>query len=281
MKEGIEKPNLNQSLTKNQKVGLLNEYQFHVVLEELFPESKGYRVESNDFNNYASCQKKGVDHMVYFRNKPFLAIEDKGWNMKTKPYGSGKAEKEILSRFADIDRNVPKISLISYHRLLTKKDYRFLLDNDVESFEVGTVLTSKTSQSFLNKLKYRLKYFLTTFKNIFMSYFGRFEDFLAEEGINVNVDELVNEFNVNTIDKIITTSSLHTDNILTNNKLTIDELTNTKLNNKHDMGNGKVISVKALESKNNRIRDTKKLEKLKELKQRYKYLLRIPESWIV
>ena len=104
------------------------------------------------------------------------------------------------------------------------------------------------------------------FETLFMKCLGHCEVFLDENGVNVELDKLVSEYNATTIDTILTTK---TSKLTNSNKLIIT---------KHDLGSIQLTSIEALESTNSRVREAKKLEKLKKLQKAYPYLCRFPEE---
>ena len=237
-----------QKLTRNQIQGRPAEMLFALeALPIIFPKNKGYRIEYNDFDNYAQ-EVGGLDIEVYHKRKLLYVFEVKNWTWFVCPYGTDRLRENTFERFSGLG-NVIKILLISYLSLLTYGFKDLLKQHDIHGFEFTKVITEEDlhNTGFITYIANRLKQFIDS----------------VRKGIRLFGNTTV----INTVN-----------NYLTTNNTIINKVNNYLINNnKYDRGNSGLVKGNWLD----RVRKQKKLEKLRELKRRFPHLSRFSETWIV
>lgn len=131
----------SQPLTEKQRLGLTGEKWIKLLLNAVF--KYGYRINSNDYDNYAKSQEKGSDFQISQGKDVVFDIEAKNWLLQKRTYGVKDVKEQILTRFEGLDETVFKILFISYKRLLSKEALKLLSDNHIYVYEVGKVFSVK------------------------------------------------------------------------------------------------------------------------------------------
>ncbi len=131
----------SQPLTEKQRLGLTGEKWIKLLLNAVF--KYGYKINSNDYDNYAKSQEKGSDFQIAQLKEVLFAIEAKNWLLQKRTYGVETVKEQILTRFEGLDETVIKILFISYKRLFSKEALKLLSDNHIYVYEVEKVFTVK------------------------------------------------------------------------------------------------------------------------------------------
>jgi len=144
-----DSPNVRESYSKAQRLGITLEKWLFAVLSMFYPKSRGYTVTHVDWNNYTKHMGRSVDLRLFLRSQLLAVFECKNWRLLPKHrYGLKDAKEQVLSRFHNCGTNI-KIVTISFKEQLSRKALKFLEANKILILETGKIIGKKDFKSKL------------------------------------------------------------------------------------------------------------------------------------